>query len=302
MVGAGASCADFATMKNRRIILSALLVAVISVTVSADVPERLGEGVAIVFSPDFADPHNRLFYESLGFLYIETPDWSKAVRAVGRHNETGDVPIRVLIVETHGTNGNGLKLQSSPSRLSARSYISIGALQEQMEGAGVEIIVLSACNSGRLLRPEIYNRLNRRNGDPLFLPATLGIVNASEGFDPASSSVRVLRRVQSNLETLLHAETRELDPSVGRALHGEGISWRFAISTMLIQLVTGDESLELTADGYETEKSRDELSARRSEELFRRFGAFLAERVTGEAFSSEDRIAPLVGAALLSSK
>jgi hypothetical protein len=287
-------------MKNRRIILSALLVAVLSLTASAGDLERLGEGVAIVFSPDFADPHNRLFYESLGFLYIETPDWRKAVRAVSRHNETGDVPIRVLIVETHGTNGNGLKLQSSPSRMSARSYISIGALQEQMERAGVEIIVLSACNSGRLLRPEIYNTLDRGNGDPLFLPATLGIVNASHGFDPASSSVRVLRRVQSNLETLLHAETGELDPSVGSTLHGEGLSWRFAISTMLIQLVTGDRSLELTSEGYETEKSREELSARRSEELFRRFSTFLAQRVAGEA-RSESRNVPLGGIALLSS-
>jgi hypothetical protein len=289
-------------MKKRgRFVLSALLVAVISLTLPAADLEGLGEGVAIVFSPDFADPHNRLFYESLGFLYIETPDWRKAVRAVSRHNETGEVPIRVLIVETHGTNGNGLKLQSSPSRRSPRSYIAIGALQEQMDRAGVEAIVLSACNSGRLLRPEIYNALDRSNGDPLFLPATLGIVNASEGFDPASSSVRVLRRVQSNLETLLHAETRELDPRIGRALHGEGISWRFAISTMLIQLLTGDASLELTADGYETEKSRDELSARRSEELFRRFGTFLAQRVGG-AVSPETRHVPLVGAALLSSQ
>jgi hypothetical protein len=288
--------------KNRRVILSALLATVLGLTASAADLERLGEGAAIVFSPDFADPHNRLFYESLGFFYIETPDWRKAVRAVARHNETGDVPIRVLIVETHGTNGNGLKLQASPSRRSERSYISIGALQQQMERAGVEIIVLSACNSGRLLRPEIYNALDRSSDDPLFLPATLGIVNASRGFDPAGSPVRVLRRVQSNLETLLHAETRELDIGVRYALHGEGVSWRFAVSTMLIQLMTSDESLELTAEGYETEKSREELSARRSEELFRRFSAFLAQRVSGEAVPAEDRDVPLVGIALLSSQ
>jgi hypothetical protein len=286
-------------MKKNRVILSALLATILALTASAGDLERLGEGVAIVFSPDFADPHNRLFYESLGFFYIETPDWRKAVRAVSRHNETGDVPIRVLVVETHGTNGNGLKLQASPSRRSGRSYISIGALQEQMERAGVEIIVLSACNSGRLLRPEIYNALDRSTDDPLFLPATLGIVNASAGFDSKRSPVRVLRRIQSNLETLLHAETRELDASVRHVLHGEGASWRFAVSTMLIQLMTRDETLELTAEGYETEKSRDEFSARRSEELFRRFGAFLAERV-GEAGLSEERHVPLAGIALLS--
>src|SRR5690242_9595834 len=32
---------------------------------------KLGERVAVVFSPDFSVPTNRVFYERMGFLYIE---------------------------------------------------------------------------------------------------------------------------------------------------------------------------------------------------------------------------------------
>ena len=41
--------------------------------------------------------------------------------------------IGTLILETHGTNGNGLKVQESYEPTAARSYISVGALQERRQ-------------------------------------------------------------------------------------------------------------------------------------------------------------------------
>src|SRR5207249_11788653 len=94
--------------------------------------------------------------------------------------------------ETNGTNGNGLKLQSSYAHTAERSYIAAGALQERLEPEGIYYVIISACNSGRLLRPYIRNELDPYNGDRLFLPATCGIVSASEGFDGSRSAVTLV--------------------------------------------------------------------------------------------------------------
>src|SRR5437867_4003124 len=55
-------------------------------------PERLseltsiGEHVAVVFSPDFSVPTNRLFYERLGFLYLEDASWERVLSRVEAFN------------------------------------------------------------------------------------------------------------------------------------------------------------------------------------------------------------------------
>jgi hypothetical protein len=138
--------------------------------------KKLGERRAIVFSPDFAASGNRRFYEGLGFVYLESADWRWVLKEIRRVNRsrTWD-SIREIFFETHGSNGHGLKLQRSQLRLAPRSYISLGALQEHLAGAGVERAILGACNTGRLYRPEIYRKLNMSVKDPTVLPATLGL-------------------------------------------------------------------------------------------------------------------------------
>src|SRR5213075_1886605 len=51
----------------------------------------------------------------------------------------------------------------------------------------------------------------------------------------------------------------------------------FAVSNLLVQLLTHDPRLKLTADGYENEKSRNDLTEDESDELFQRFIAFIDE-------------------------
>src|SRR5437773_100596 len=144
----------------------------------------VGRGVGVVFSPDLSVAGNCRFYEALGFACFQDADWSRVLTQIHRHNVLyPDRRIYTLVLETHGTNGNGLKLQTSYSPTAERSYIAAGALQERLEPEGIYYVIISACNSGRLLRPYIRNELDPYNGDRLFLPATCGIVNASEGFD-----------------------------------------------------------------------------------------------------------------------
>jgi len=234
----------------------------------------IGQGVAVVFSPDLAPPGNRAIYPRLGFLYLENPDWRSVLDLLAAHNrQHPDRAIRTLLLETHGTNGNGLKLQFGKDPEDQRSYISAGALEEELDRLGITTVFVSACNAGRLFRPEIYRMLNRDPGDPLFLPATLGIIDSSDHFDPEASKVRVFRRRQSNLETLVHGKLDELSPP-GRAAFvsdRETGSEPFAVSTMLVQLLTGDPSLELTSAGHTEIRSRADLTPQESERLFETF-------------------------------
>lgn len=243
----------------------------------------IGKHKAVVFSPDFAQPGNREFYEKLGFLYIQDASWTRALnQIVARNYWHPENRIDTIILETHGTNGNGLKLQTGPTLRAARSYISVGALQEKLEGLGLRLCVIGACNSGRLFRPEIYKILNPHPGDPLFLPATLGIINASREFDPAKSRMLVVRRAESEIETTSDGDTSELSPIARsvlglqpRASTGVARSVHFAVSNLLIQLLTHDPRLELTSDGYANEKSRNDLTEDESDELFQRLVAFI---------------------------
>ncbi len=243
---------------------------------------EIGRGVGVVFSPDLSVPDNCRFYAALGFACFQDADWTRVLDGIHRTNILDpDRRIATLVLETHGTNGNGLKLQTSYDPLADRSYISVGALQERLAPDGIDIIIISACNSQRLLRTYIYNELDPHNGDKLFLPATCGIVNASHDFDPARSAVRVITPQSSHIETTLVGSLRELQPetrqSVLRAARTRGIKLppHFAVSDIMMQMITRDPRLELT-----TNHSIDHLSAAiqpidRSEELYRGFLTYL---------------------------
>lgn len=243
---------------------------------------QLGEGVGVVFSPDLATPENRAFYESLGFAYFEASRWTDVLREV-RKRQSGprNERLRYLVIESHGANGNGLKVQASAKPEATRSYISLGGLQEAADRLGIETVLISACNSGRLYRPEIYNVLNRTPDDPMFLPPTAGIIDAAPGFDPQRSDTSLLRRKQNGLETLMEGTFSELPVWLKSPKGKRPSEARFVVSTMLIQLVLGDQKLELTEQGFETEKSRGNLTAAQSERLFKRFVSFLTAASAG---------------------
>src|SRR5437867_2487935 len=121
---------------------------------------EIGRGIGVVFSPDLSVENNCRFYEALGFACFQDADWTNILTGIHTFNLLNpDRRIGTLILETHGTNGNGLKVQQSYDPAAQRSYISVGALQERLENDGVFYVIISACNSGRLLRPAIYNHL-----------------------------------------------------------------------------------------------------------------------------------------------
>lgn len=260
-------------------------------TAQFDSLSRIGEGAAVVFSPDLAKKGNRFFYERLGFIYLEDPSWAAVLEQLRERVAAGS-RIQAIILETHGTNGHGLKLQTSKKPEAERSYISVGALQEALDEAAVDRCYISACNAGRLLRPEIYHTLNPEVNDPLFLPPTLGIIAASETFDPARARVEILRRKQSNLETLIHGRSTEFFPEV-RKHFGQSVDdppFSFVISTMMIQLLLDDPRMQLTSKGFVQRTSRGNLPRRESERLFQQFLKYLSATASREnlrAHSSE---------------
>jgi len=233
----------------------------------------IGERVAVVFSPDFSVPTNRLFYERLGFLYLEDASWERVLASVEAFNAANPSrAVETLIVASHGAHGNGLKLQANERPDAARSYVSIGALQERLARAGVRRCVLAACNAGRLFRPEIYNALDRNARDPLFLPATLGFLDASPGFDPKRSSVVIIRRADNLKENTTEGTAADLSPAARRALGlGDGRAVRFVVTDLFVQMLAGDPSLRLTSGGYVTDMMLENPSNARSERLYRRF-------------------------------
>src|SRR4051794_30289088 len=200
----------------------------------------IGHGVAIVFSPDLSLENNCAFYERLGFVCYASPSWEEVVDDIARRNASGNA-ISIVIVEAHGTQGNGLKLQTSSARNAQRSYAAVGALRERLGAAGVRECILAACNSRRLLRPAILDTLD---SERLFLPATLGIMNAAGS--SGITRLRFLARADSHVEGVTVAHTDELSPSTLRAL---GLTdqqpMTFVVSDMFVQLVTGDPSLDL---------------------------------------------------------
>lgn len=257
-------------------------------------PERsplrsVGRGVAIVFSPDLSVRATCLFYERLGFTCYESASWETVVEDIRCRNAAAapEDAISAVILEAHGTHGNGLKLQVSAARKAARSYAAVGAVTERLGAAGVRYCVLAACNSRRLLRPEIYHQLDHTR---LFLPATLGIMNAAEE-DAEASSVRLLARADSHIESLSMGSTGELSASTLRALDLEGEAKSFVVSDMLVQLVTHDPSLDLRPATPVRKLKLVTPEDEYAEDLFARFVRHL-DRL---AMSSEDAApAPLM--------
>src|SRR5262245_61228404 len=238
--------------------------------------KKLGERRAIIFSPDFAASGNRRFYEGLGFVYLESADWRWVMKEIMRVNRSRtEGSIREIFFETHGSNGNGLKLQRSQLRSAPRSYISLGALQERLGAAGVERAILGACNTGRLYRPEIYKKLDMSVKDPTVLPATLGVINASAKFDPSKSSVELVRRTDSRLEQTSEGQYHELPESVRRALGLPDSTKPFTVSNMFIQTIVRDDRLQVTSTGYVRKISKDTESEPDNEAIFQSFLKFL---------------------------
>jgi hypothetical protein len=243
---------------------------------------ELGTGVGVVFTPDLSVKNNCRFFNALGFACFESADWLEVLSDIRAYNlEHPGRRIRTLILETHGTNGHGLKLQAGKQPEDARSYISVAALQEMLEPVGVRYIILSACNSGRLLRPEIYRRLDREPGDKLFLPATRGIIDATDEFDPKKSNVTVITPGTSRIETTLVGSMKELAPSTRDAITAAAkerditLPKQFAISEMLIQMLTRDPNLVLRTGAHTEELSKDQSPPDASERLFKAFVSHL---------------------------
>lgn len=244
--------------------------------------ENIGAGVGIVFSPDLSVRGNCRFYQALGFACFDSADWLEILSGIHAHDiDHPERRIRTLILETHGTNGHGLKVQTGKNAKDPRSYISVGALQEWLEPVGVRHIVISACNSGRLLRPEIYRKLNRDNGDELFLPATRGIIDASDLFDPKRTDITVITPGSSQIETTLVGKVSELAPSTRKAIEaaakerGVTLPRQFAVSEMFIKMLTRDASLELRTGAWVEELSKVQTSPHASERIFDAFLAHL---------------------------
>lgn len=244
--------------------------------------DDIGRGVGVVFSPDLSVLNNCRFYETLGFACFQDANWEHVLVDVHRHNVLyPESRIHTLVLETHGTNGNGAKLQVGYAPASDRSYISIGALQERLEPEGIDYVIISACNSGRLLRPEIYAHLDPYNGDKLFLPPTCGIVDASENFERERSSVTVLTPHESHIETTLVGRIAELAPATRRALaasakaKGIKLPKEFAISDMMVQMIVRDPNIQLVANTYVDDMSKQILSQDHSEQNFKRFVTYL---------------------------
>jgi hypothetical protein len=258
----------------------------------------IGRGIGVVFSPDLSVRGNCNFYEALGFSCFQEADWSRVLDQIHRHNVLyPENRIHTLVLETHGTNGNGAKLQASYDPTSDRSYISVGALQERLEPEGIDYVIISACNSGRLLRPEIYAKLDPYNGDKLFLPPTCGIVDASDDFDQERSSVTIVRPRDSHIETTLVGRIAELAPATRRALvasataKGIKLPKEFAISDMMVQMITRDSRIRLVAAAPVEELSKVIASQDRSEENFKRFVTYLKAVAARESGSNGIQLA-----------
>jgi hypothetical protein len=239
---------------------------------------EIGRGVGVVFSPDLSVEGNCRFYQSLGFACFEDGDWHQVLDELHRYNVLyPERHIGTLVLETHGTNGNGLKLQRSYAPDADRSYIAVGALQERLEAEGISYVIISACNSGRLLRPEIYTTLNPNPGDQLFLPPTRGIIDASPQFDPLRSRVTVITPGESHIETTLVGSIAELKPATRRAIAAAARSRsieppkQFAISDMMVQMLLRDPRLALTTNRYVEALSKEIQPVDESERLFTKF-------------------------------
>jgi len=242
---------------------------------------ELGRGKGIVFSPDLSEPGNREFFRALGFAYFEDPDWHNVVGQVKAYNHAHpESPIETLLIQSHGTAGDGLKLQNGKQPDAPRSYISVGGLLENLEDSGVRVCLLAACNAGRLLRPENFHEVKATEGNHLFEPPTLGIINATDEFDPSTSSIAIGRRAESHIEVINECHVSEFAPATKTSLIAASngrlkTTTRIAVPEMLIQLLVDDDHLKLVSEGYELEKSSAETNNGYREQLISEFLRFV---------------------------
>jgi hypothetical protein len=260
--------------------------------------DDLGAGIGIVFTPDLSVKGNCDFYRALGFACFASPDWLEVLSEIHAYNTSHPGHrIRTLVLETHGTNGHGLKLQDGKDADDARSYIAVAALQEILEPVGVQNIIISACNSGRLLRPEIYRKLNREPNDKLFLPATRGILDATDAFDENRTRVTVITPGTSRIETTVVGSMKELTPgardAITKAAKRRDITLpkQFAISEMLIQMLLRSDELVLRTGAHVEELSKVQTTPDFSEKLFKAFVAYLDKTAERSAKTSGRAIA-----------
>ncbi len=239
--------------------------------------DEIGSQKGIVFSPDLSAPGNRAFYRALGFAYFEDPDWHVVLEQIKKHNATHrQNRIETLLVLSHGTNGDALKLQNGSQPNAPRSYIAPAALQENLEGSGIHFCLLAACNAGRLFRSGNYTTVSADAGNRLFEPPTLGIINASPDFDRARSSITIARRAESHLEVIDECSLSELSPDTIAELSDSSAgeltaTSEIAVPEMLIQLLLKDEELRLILSSPEVEKSSVETTDKIREGLVTRF-------------------------------
>jgi hypothetical protein len=240
---------------------------------------EIGRGKGIVFSPDLSEPGNRAFYRALGFAYFEDPDWHSVLKQIREFNQAHpNESIETLLIQSHGTNGDAMKLQTGNQPDALRSYISPGGLLEQLEGTGVSVCLLAACNAGRLFRPENYQSVKAEEGNHLFEPATLGVINASPNFDPERSRIAIARRAESHIEVINECRISEFSETTRAALINNSSlkpAVLIAVPEMLIQLLLTDERLHLVTEGLEVEKSRAETPDSYREHLIARFLRFV---------------------------
>lgn len=236
----------------------------------------LGRGKGIVFSPDLSEPGNREFFGALGFAYFEDADWHVVLDQLHSYNRSHpENPVEVLFIQSHGTNGDALKLQNGNQPDLPRSYVSPAGLLERLAGTGVRKVLLAACNAGRLFRPENYHTVTAEEGNRLFEPATLGVINASKDFDPLQSDITIARRAESHLEVINECHLSEFSPMTRSTLQsvrgGLNAKTRIAVPEMLIQLVLNDHQLHLVSEGFEMQKSGAETNDNYREHLISRF-------------------------------
>ncbi|HEX9162630.1 MAG TPA: hypothetical protein VF980_13070 [Thermoanaerobaculia bacterium] len=255
----------------------------------------VGAGVAVVFSPDLSVPGNCRFYHALGFACFDDPDWSKVLQGLHDWNVANpDRPIRTVVLETHGTNGNGLKLQKSYDPKAPRSYISVGGLQERLDAEKLRYVLISACNSGRLLRPKIFRNLDPANGDKLFLPATLGIIGASDEWNEFNSQITIIAPASSHIEMTVVGSMKELAPATRQLINraadkaGEPRPVNFAMSDLMMQMLTRDKRLRLQIAGGVDALSREKDSVSLTETLFARLVKRLNTMARNDAQQSFD--------------
>ena len=260
--------------------------------------DELGTGIGVVFTPDLSVKDNCRFFQALGFACFESADWLQVLSDIHAYNLSHPGRrIRTLVLETHGTNGHGLKLQTGKKPEDERSYISVGALQEMLEPVGVRYIILSACNSGRLLRPEIYRKLDPNNGDKLFLPATRGIIDATDDFDPKRTTTTVITPATSHIETTLVGSLRELAPETRAALEAAAkkrnleLPKQFAVSEMLIQMLLRDPQLQLRTGAHVEELSKVQTPPETSERIFKAFTDHLGTLAARSATAAPNAVA-----------